>query len=103
MGSNSRDDRARPVQDREAREARALQAISDLVRSRPEMVLGSSSRGQLAEVLSEVAIELNAGRAVPLGVRRAVRGLADALRAESDPRTAPSTDSAAGSAAASNS
>jgi hypothetical protein len=41
---------------------------------------------RLAAVSHETAIELNAGRAVPIGVRRAVRGLADELRKVLEPR-----------------
>jgi hypothetical protein len=37
---------------------------------------------QMAGVLQATAIELGNGRPVPVGVRRAVRGLADALRRE---------------------
>jgi hypothetical protein len=36
-------------------------------------------------VLDAAAIELGNGRPVPVGVRRAVRGLADALRREMQP------------------
>ena len=42
--------------------------------------------GQVAAVLHATAIELDNGRPVPIGVRRAVRGLADALRREMAPR-----------------
>jgi hypothetical protein len=85
MGSNSRYDRARPVDDREAAEARALHVIAGLVEDYP----GIPSRevaGQVAHVLHAAAIELDAGRPVPVGVRRAVRALADALRRDMQPR-----------------
>jgi hypothetical protein len=85
MGSNSRYDRARPVGDREAAEARALYTIGDLVTDYP----GISSRDvalQVAAVLQEMSVELGNGRPVPVGVRRAVRGLADALRREMQPK-----------------
>lgn len=93
MGSNSRYDRVRPVSDREAGEARALHVIAELVsRTRPSM--DPTTAGQIAHVLDATAIELNAGRALPIGVRRAVMGLADALRAAMDPRAArPAADS----------
>ncbi len=42
--------------------------------------------GQVAAVLHATAIELDNGRPVPIGVRRTVRGLADALRREMAPR-----------------
>lgn len=84
MGSNSRYDRARPVGDREAAEARAFYVIGDLVTDYP----GIRSRDvalQIAAVLQETSVELGNGRPVPIGVRRAVRGLADALRREMQP------------------
>jgi len=40
---------------------------------------------QVAGVLQATAVELGNGRPVPIGVRRAVRGLADALRREMAP------------------
>jgi hypothetical protein len=85
MGHNDRYDRARPVGEREAAEARALHVIGDLVGD----YSGISSRdvaGQVAQVLHATAIELGNGRPVPIEVRRAVRHLADALRREMDPR-----------------
>jgi hypothetical protein len=86
MGSDSRYDRVRPVADREAVEARALHVIADLVPG----YSGITSRAvalQLAGVLQATAVELGNGRPVPPGVRRAVRGLADALRRELEPRS----------------
>jgi hypothetical protein len=85
MGHNDRYDRARPVGEREAAEARALHVIGDLVGD----YSGISSRdvaGQVAQVLHATAIELGNGRSVPIELRRAVRHLADALRREMDPR-----------------
>jgi hypothetical protein len=87
VGSNSRYDRVRPVDDREAAEARALSTMGELVRRRAVLVLDGPSLGQLAQ--NEMAIELNAGRPVPIGVRRAVCGLANALRVSTDLRTDP--------------
>jgi hypothetical protein len=87
MGSNSRYDRARPVGDREAAEARALHLIGELVGRYPG-ISNSDVAGQVAQVLHATAIELGNGRSVPIEVRRAVRGLADALRREMQPRTA---------------
>ncbi|WP_433291554.1 hypothetical protein ACQPZQ_02410 [Pseudonocardia sp. CA-142604] len=85
MGADSRYDRIRPVGDREAAEARALHTIAELL----DDWSGISSRSvalQLAGVLQATAVELGNGRPVPVGVRRAIRGLADALRQELDPR-----------------
>jgi hypothetical protein len=42
---------------------------------------------RLGEILRCTAIELNAGRDVPIGIRRAVRHLADAVRVEMQPPT----------------
>jgi hypothetical protein len=85
MGSNSRHNKAHPVGDREATEARALYTIGELVTDYP----GIPSRDvalQVAAVLQETSVELGNGRPVPIGVRRAVRGLADALRREMQPK-----------------
>jgi hypothetical protein len=84
MGSNSRYDRARPVGDREAAEARALHLIGDLVCRYPG-ISHPDVAGQVAHVLHATAIELDNGRSVPIEVRRAVRGLADALRRQMQP------------------
>jgi hypothetical protein len=64
----------------------------ELVGDRPELVVGGTALRRVAAVLHETAIELNAGRAVPIGVRRAVRALADELRTTLDPRSNPATD-----------
>lgn len=40
---------------------------------------------RLGKVPRRTAIELNAGRDVPIGIRRAVRHLGDAVRAEMQP------------------
>lgn len=90
MGSNSRYDRVRPpVADHVAGEARAFHTIAELVGKNPP-ALDRAIAGQIAHVLDATAIELNAGRAVPIGVRRAVLGLANALRIAMDPCTSPS-------------
>lgn len=89
VGGNSRYDRDRPVNDLEAREARALHTVGELVRSRGVTGLDARLRGQVAQVLDSAAIELSAGRALPVGVRRAVAAMAGGLRAAMDPRTGP--------------
>lgn len=69
---------------READEARALHVIADLL----DDFSGIDAPvflSRLSEVLRCTAIELNAGREVPNGIRRAVRRLADAVRAEMQP------------------
>jgi hypothetical protein len=60
--------------------------MGELVFGQSGLVLDRSAAGKLAEVMHAVAIELNAVRPVPVGVRRAVLGLANALRAAMDPR-----------------
>lgn len=87
MGGTSRYDQVRPAGSREAAEARAFHTLGELVTSRPAAGLDESVRRQLAGVLHAAAIELDAGRAIPIGVRRAVLGLANALRRSWDPRT----------------
>lgn len=73
------------MSDAEAGEAWALHTIAELVRgSWPGQ--DRAVRGQISRVLDAAAIELNAGRALPIEVRRAVLGLADALRVSMDPR-----------------
>lgn len=84
MGSNSRCDRTAKVTGREADEASALHVIADLLDDFPGIdapVIAS----RLSEVLRCTTIELNAGRDVPSGIRRAVRRLADAVRVEMPP------------------
>jgi hypothetical protein len=80
MGSNSRYDRARPVSDHEADEARAFHTLAELVFDKPSPMADRRLLGQVSQVLHSVGSELDNGRAVALPVRRSVRGLADALR-----------------------
>jgi hypothetical protein len=87
VGSNSRYDRDRPVGDGEARETHALSTISELLVARGGFTLDGRGCGQVAHVLDATALELHAGRGVPLEIRRAVRGLANELRVAMDPRT----------------
>ena len=88
MGTNSRYDKFRPVSDGAADEARALHTIAELV-GKHWPLTDRTIAGQISHVLDSAAIELNAGRAMPIGLRRSVLGLADALRAAMDPRTKP--------------
>jgi hypothetical protein len=86
VGSNNRYDRDRPVTSREADEARALHTLGEVVSARPMMVLNQSSILQIAAVMHAMAVELNNGRPVALGVRGAVLRMANALRESLDPR-----------------
>jgi hypothetical protein len=52
----------------------------------PRVVGDQTVTMQIGNVLHSATIELRAGRALPLGVRRAVRGLPIALREIMDPR-----------------
>ena len=62
---------------READEAMTLAAVADVVRRYPNPPIDTQQvRRQVAAVLGSVAQELNNGRAVPVGVRRATLGLA---------------------------
>ena len=90
MGGTSRYDKARPVADREAQQARALHTLAELLAARPAPLTALSDRvrGQIGQVFHMTANELGDGRAVPIAVRRAVLGLADAVRLDLDPRTA---------------
>jgi hypothetical protein len=73
VGGRSRYDKDRPVDDREADEARAYHTLGELVSHRSSLELDARTRRALSEVLHATAIELSAGRAVPIGLRRAVK------------------------------
>jgi hypothetical protein len=64
----------------------ALHAVAEVVRRDPLPLIDTREvRREVAAVLDSVARELNNGRAVPTGVRRAALGLANALRIALDP------------------
>lgn len=90
MGTNSRYDRYRPVSDLEAAEASALRTLAEMLAQRPAPLtrLSGPVRGQIGQIFYATANELANGRGLPIGLRRAVRGLADAIRRELDPRNA---------------
>ncbi|MDT7672250.1 MAG: hypothetical protein QOD82_152, partial [Pseudonocardiales bacterium] len=85
MGS-SRYDPDRPVGEFEAGEARALHTVAELLTEVPTFSIDRAVAAQISEVLHAAAIELAGGRPLPLNLRRAVRGLANALRTAMDPR-----------------
>ena len=71
---------------REAEEAIALHAVAEVVRRDPVPPIDTREvRREVAAILGSVARELNNGRAVSTGVRRAALGLANALRIALDP------------------
>lgn len=87
MGGRSRYDRDVVVDDETLAEARAYSPIAALLDDTGETVIGDRAVAvQVGTVLHSAAIELHAGRPLPLGVRRAIRGLANALREQMDPR-----------------
>nr|WP_239028299.1 hypothetical protein [Pseudonocardia acidicola] len=63
-----------------------MHTIAELLAGHPGLVTDRAAAGQIAHILHNTAIELDAGRRVPNEVRRAVRALADALRVALDPR-----------------
>jgi hypothetical protein len=67
--------------------ATAVHVIGELVGSYPG-ISDPHVAGQVSHVLHATAIELGNGRSVPIEVRRAVRGLAEALRRAMQPPTA---------------
>jgi hypothetical protein len=74
------------VGEREAAEAAAMHEIAELLDEQHAAVgLSRSMAGQVGQVLHMTANEVSAGRGVAIGVRRAVRGLANAVREELDP------------------
>lgn len=87
VGSRSRYDRDRPVEDHEAAEARAYHTLGELLGARGSLTLDRRALGQLEQVLHATANTLDAGRGVPPQIRVAVRGLAAVLRDILDPRT----------------
>ncbi|MHA6781146.1 hypothetical protein ACVGOW_09135 [Pseudonocardia saturnea] len=81
MGSNSRYDRPAMVTAYEADVARALHIIADVLDDYPGIdapIIAS----RLGQILRSTAIELNAGRDIPIEMRQAVRHLAGAVRVE---------------------
>ncbi|WP_433506971.1 hypothetical protein ACQP04_11140 [Pseudonocardia halophobica] len=87
MGGRSRYDRETTVDDQVLAEAEAYSTVAELLDDYRDEVIGDRTVAtQVGNVLHSAAIELRAGRALPIGVRRAVRGLANALRESMDPR-----------------
>jgi hypothetical protein len=89
MGGSSRYDNERPPLNADiAAEARAYSSIAELlVNYRDEAIGDREVAMNISNLLHSAAIELNNGRAIPIGIRRAVRGLANALRESIDPNT----------------
>lgn len=89
MGGSSRYDNERPPLNADiATEARAYSTIAELLANHRDEAIGDREVAiNISNLLHSAAIELNNGRDVPIGVRRAVRGLANALREWMDPNT----------------
>lgn len=86
MGENRRYDRGGATDAVTESEARALRVVAGLVGQANRLVTDRAVAQQVEEVLRAAASELANGRALPIPVRRAVRHLADAIRAALDPR-----------------
>ncbi len=65
-------------------EARAMHAIAHLLDDYPG-ITDSMVEGKVGQVLHTAANELSNGRALPIHLRNAVRGLANALREDMQP------------------
>jgi hypothetical protein len=89
MGGSSRYDREQPPLNADvAAEARAYSILAELLVDYRDKVIGDREIAMnMSNLLHSAAIELNNGRAIPIGIRRAVRGLAKALREAMDPNT----------------
>ena len=89
MGGSSRYDREQPPLNADvASEARAYSILAELLVDYRDEVIGDREVAMnISNLLHSAAIELNNGRAIPIGIRRAVRGLANALRESMDPNT----------------
>jgi DNA gyrase/topoisomerase IV subunit B len=89
MGGSSRYDNERPPLNADiAAEARAYSIIAELLANYRDEAIGDREVAMnISNLLHSAAIELNNGRAIPIGIRRAVRGLANALRESMDPNT----------------
>ncbi|MBN9102904.1 MAG: hypothetical protein J0I49_33145 [Pseudonocardia sp.] len=78
------DDRGREPLPEHLAEARALHAIAHLLDDYPG-ITNTMVAGRLGLVLHTAANELSNGRALPIHLRNAVRGLANALREDMQP------------------
>lgn len=95
VGENRRYDRSDRIDAATDAEVRALRIIAEIVGQGTRLVIDRADAQQVEEVPRAVATEFGNGRPVPLPVRRAVRHLADAIRAALDPRSG--TDDQSGS------
>lgn len=87
MGENRRYERyARLVDPETEAEASALRTLAGLLEGGTALIADRRLAGHVAEIFRATAVELSAGRAVPLQVRRSVRRTADTVRALLDPR-----------------
>ncbi|AEA28889.1 hypothetical protein Psed_6818 (plasmid) [Pseudonocardia dioxanivorans CB1190] len=87
MGQNRRYERyARPVDPETEDEAAALRTIAGLLETGTPLITDARLASRIAAIFRATAVELSAGRAVPLQLRHAVRRAADNIRARLDPR-----------------
>ncbi|MDN5916375.1 MAG: hypothetical protein L0I76_14945 [Pseudonocardia sp.] len=86
MGENRRYDRSGELDAVTDAEVRALRTIAGLIEGGTALVPDRALAGKIGAVLRAAAVELAAGRGLPIGLRQATRHLADAIRAGLDPR-----------------
>ncbi|MBP2371664.1 hypothetical protein [Pseudonocardia parietis] len=87
MGENRRYERyARPVDPETEAEVCALRTIACLLEGDTVLITDRQLAGRVAAIFRATAVELSAGRSVPLQVRRTVGWAADTVRALLDPR-----------------
>lgn len=87
VGENRRYERyARPVDPETEAEASALRTIAGLLEGGTALITDRRLAGRVAEIFRATAVELSAGRPVPLQLRRSVRRTADTVRGLLDPR-----------------
>ncbi|WP_410948453.1 hypothetical protein [Pseudonocardia nantongensis] len=86
MGENRRYERyARPVDRETEDEAAALRTIAGFLETGTPLITDARLASRIAEIFRATAVELSAGRPVPLQVRCAVRRTADTVRGLLDP------------------
>lgn len=86
MGENRRYDRSVVPDAVTDAEVRALRTIAGLVEAGTALVPDRVLAGKVGAVLRAAATELGAGRGLPIGLRQAIRHLAEEIRVGLDPR-----------------
>lgn len=86
MGENRRYDRSDTPDAVTDAEVRALRTVAGMVERGTALVPDRALAGKIGAVLRAAATELAAGRGLPIGLRQAIRHLADQIRVGLDPR-----------------